>query len=300
MADEQKAPTEEQVKAANAAEEAKWQGDFDEDSLKVPYKREAPKEEEKKEEKPADESKEAKKEPKVEYEEPAPVITTQDPGDYQPQDYSFEIEVDGKTHKVESVDQAEKLADEFAEKLSAKQIMQLMTKASKMELNSDRDKATWQKDKDAYDKQVDEQNARMENVENIANGMAYLEGKKLLLAVPPELRDANWNDPEVAKNEAVAEQLELLNYYTTENKAREKAKLPPFGSIIDAFNAWKLENGDKHREQEEERRAAGEQRKAASARVAGVSSAPQTGYVPKGIAVGNPNVLRRGASVWDD
>lgn len=309
MADEQpkdNQPNTEEVQANNDALEKHWEGDFKEEDLKIPYKR-TEDDEDRKDSDPK--SKDAKEEDKSEDNEPAPsqedieepesVVTLQDPGDYQPQDYSFEIEVDGKTHKVESVEQAEKLAEDNAEKLSAKQIMQLMTKATKMELKSDRDKDDWQKQKDAYDSQVNEQTERNENVENIAKAVTYLEDKGLLLKVPDELREANWNDPEVAKNEAVAQQIELLNYFTKENNARVKAGLPPFGSIIDAFNAWKLENGDKLREQEDKRREEGEARRAASARVSGVSPANQGVYVPKGISVGRTLNFRNGAD-WED
>ncbi len=48
----------------------------------------------------------------------------------------------------------------------------------------------------------------------------------------------------------------------------------------------------------EETKAAGEARKAAGARVAGSSPAQQGSYVPKGIAVGNPNVFKRSEAIW--
>jgi hypothetical protein len=45
--------------------------------------------------------------------EPAPLVTVQDPGEYTPADYSFEVTLkDGKTVKVASAEEADKIAED--------------------------------------------------------------------------------------------------------------------------------------------------------------------------------------------
>lgn len=297
MADDKPAPTEEQVKAANAAEEAKWQGDFKEEDLAVPYKREAEEEKE--------ETKEKEAEPKVE--EPAreeaiveQVPTIEDPGDYKPADYSFEVTLkDGKTAKITTPEEAEKLAEDPDNFETPKQLMDFLNKQAKMRSSLDRDYEKWEAKHETFTKQLATETERREQIDSYVGEFNYLTGKGLLPPVAKEYADADWNDKEVATQPGVKEQIALLNYMSKENGIREKAGIKPITSIVDAFNAWQLDTG--RRQSEEDNKAAGEARKAAGARVAGVSPTAQPGIsAPKGIAVGNPNVLKRGASVWDD
>ena len=294
-------PTEEQVKAANEQEKAKWEDDFDQDQLIIPVSREETADDEAKDD-AADDDKEEKDdapvEDEAEYSEPEPVVTVEDPGEYQPKDYSFEIEIKGKTHKVETADDAEKLAEEFAEELTAKQLLTLISKGSKIDLKQERDRDEWESKKEKYDSQLAEQKAREENVANIGAEMEYLVGKGLVPAVPKEYVDADWSDPEVAKQPGVKEQIALLNYMVKENQVRAKAGIKLLTSVVDAYNSWKLDNAEKQKD--EEKRQAGEARRAAGARIAGSSPAPQTPYVPQGIAVGNPNVFKRDQAMWDN
>jgi len=298
MADDQAQPTEEQVKAANEAEFKSWDGDFKEEDLVIPYKRESS--EEKKADEPAKDEAKAD-EPVVEeevYADPEPVVTLEDPGDFTPNDYSFEIIIDGKAHKVSSVDDAEKLAQENAENLDAKQIITLMSKATRIDIKTERDKEEWQKSKDAYTKQVEAQNERQSTVDNLANEFEYLVSEGALPAVAAEYKGADWSDPEVAKQPGVKEQIELLNYMVKTNQKRAKANIKPITSVVDAFNAMQADKGRKT--EADTTKAAGEARKAAGARVASVSAAQQGSYVPKGIAVGDPNKLKRSEAIWDN
>lgn len=301
MADTPQAPTEEQlaqVKSAQDAENARWQDDFPEEDLKIPYKKEA--EEKKEEEETAEEGKETGEEEVVEtHEAPLPVVTTEDPGEYKPDDYSFEVTLkDGKTAKVSTPEEAEKLADDPDNFETPKQLMDFINKQNKMNRSLDRDFEKYESQKKEYESQVEIENERQQVVQNLTNGFEYLIAKGLMPKLDPKDAVADWSDPEVAKHDGVKEQIALISYMTKENEARQKAGIPVLGSALDAFNAWKLETGNT--KDEEEKKAAATQRKAAGARVAGVSPSQQGSYVPKGIAVGNPNVLRRGAAVWDD
>lgn len=293
---EPQAPTEEQVKAANEAEMKKWEGDFDPETLKIPYSRDdtaAKKEEDKK---PEDEDQQEVVET---YDEPTPVVTVEDPGEYTAEDYSFEVTLkDGKTHKVSTPDEADKLAEDPENFETPKQLMDFLTKSNKMQRNLDRDYDKWEGQKKEFDKQTSTQAERQQTVQSLVSGFEYLVSKGFLPKVEDKDAKADWSDPEVAKRAGVKEQIELINYMTKENAAREKAGVPILGSALDAYNAFQLDSGRK--QEEEQHRIAGETRRAAGSRVAGVSASNQAPYVPKGIAVGNPNVFKRSQNIWND
>lgn len=302
-ADEPATPTEDQVKAANAAEEAKWQGDFPEENLTIPYKREddSAKTEPKATEEPKDDVPEDEEAPTetVTYTDPEPVVTVADPGEYKPADYSFEVTLkDGKSVKVSTPEEAEKIADDPENFETPKQLMDFINKQNKMNTKLDKDKSEYDKNKAEFDTQTETEESRQANIESFTAEFKYLADKGLMPKIPKEFMDADWQDPEVAKQPGVKEQIELLDYMVKENEARMKAKVKPLTSIVDAYNAWQLDTG--RQKQEEEHKAAGEARREAGARVAGVSPSQQGSSVPKGIAVGNPNVMKRGAAVWDD
>lgn len=291
--------TEEQVNAANAAEEAKWQGDFPEENLTIPYKREDDSdsnEKSKTTEEPKDEEENTEV---VTYTDPEPVVTVSDPGEYKAADYSFEVTLkDGKTHKVSTPEDADKLAQDPDNFETPSQLLTFIRQSQKMESKLDKDKSDWEQQKAIFDTQRETEDSRQTNVDNFTAEFQYLIGKGLMPEIPKEYIDADWQDPEVAKQDGVKEQIELLNYFVKENEGRIKAKVKPLTSMVDAYNAWQLDTG--RQKEADDHKAAGVARKTAGARIAGVSATQQGSYVPKGIAVGNPNVLRRGAAVWDN
>lgn len=307
---EPQTPSEEQVKAANEAEMAKWEGDFKEEDLAVPYKREA--EDKKVDTKTAEDTDKAGEEPKEDQpvtepdDEPEPQTALEDPGEYKPADYSFEVTLaDGKTHKVSTIEEAEKLADDPENFETPKQLMDFINKQAEMKSKLDKDFEKWQEKKTTFTEQLETETQRREQINSYVGEFKYLVGKGLLPAVPKEYVDADWSDPEVAKQPGVKEQMDILNYMVKENKVRAKAGIKPLTSIVDTFNAMQADPTlkkveDTKAQEAAAKKAADDARKAAGARVAGVSPAQQGSFVPKGIAVGNPNVLRRGASVWDD
>lgn len=295
-ADDTPAPTEEQVQQSNAVEEAKWADDFSEEQLVIKSKpEEAPKDES-----PEEPKVEAKVEDEtpIEFDEPAPIVTVEDPGEYQPKDYSFEIEIKGKTHKVDTAEKAAELAEEYAEELNAKQLVSLINKGTQIGLKQDRDRERYDELKAKYDEQTAEQEGRQESIAQLASEMEYLVAKGFMPEVEGQYKDADWSDPQVASQPGVKEQIELITYMTKENDTRAKAGVRPLTSIVDAYNAWQL---DSNRVKEEQsRQAEAEARKVAGSRVAGVSASAQQPYVAKGIAVGDPNKFRGNNSVWED
>lgn len=310
------APTEDQIKAANEAEEARWAGDYKEEDLAVPYKREDTKDEKKSADKPEDtegddggnkpDDKPGDSEDVEQYSEPTPVITVEDPGDYKPADYSFEVTLkDGKTIKVTTPEEAEKLADDPDNFETPKQLMDFINKQNKMARNLERDYEKWETQKKTFTEQLETETQRRETIDTFVGEFQYLVSKGKLPAVAKEYLDADWSDPKVAEQPGVKEQIAILSYMEKENAIRAKAKVKPLTSIVDAYNAWREDEGEqekanKAKEDEEAKKAAGEARKVASSRVAGVSPASQGTYVPKGIAVGNPHVFDRGAAQWDN
>lgn len=287
--------------AANHAQGI-WQDDFTEEQLNIPYKREDNATEETKEDtgtedKPA-ETEDTQEEVVDTYTDPEPVVTVEDPGDYKPADYSFEVTLkDGKTVKVSTPEEAEKLADDPDNFETPKQLMDFINKQNKMNRNLDRDREKWEADKKKYDEQTAIDQERQQTVANMESELKYLVNKGLMPKIANEDLNADWSDPEIAKKDGVKEQIALVQYMVKENKVRAKAGVAPLKSMIDAFNAWKLETGQQ--QEADERKAAGEARKAAGARVAGVAPSAQQPYVPKGIAVGRVLPMR-GAAVWDD
>lgn len=281
-----------------SAEDAKWQPDFNEEDLTIPYKRED------KAEEPVEEVKNEEKNTEEEEEtpdtfEPVKISSVEDPGDYTPADYSFEVTLaNGKTVTISTPDEADKIAEDPENFETPKQLLDFIRRSNKMESKLDKDRDDYDKRKAAYDEYNQSQAERTETIQAMTKEFEYLVGKGQLPKVDPQYLARDWSDPEVAKQSGVKEQLALLNYMVKENEVRAKAGVRPLTSIIDTYNAWQR---DEERKQEEaERKAQVAARKQASARIAPSSPAQQGGYVPKGIAVGNPNALSRSASVWED
>lgn len=301
MADNDNQPTEEQIQEANAQEEAKWADDFTEDQLDVPYDN-TDDTDNADDSDNTDNNEEEAEEPEApveEYEEPEPAVTVENPGDYTPKDYSFKVTLaDGKTRTISTPEEADKIAEDADNFETPAQLMDFIRKSQKMENSLEKDREKYEEDKAKYDEQLKSETERRETVNAIANEFEYLESKGLLPPTPAQYKNADWSDPDVAKQPGVVEKIELLNYMVRENEARAKAGVQPLTSVIDALNAFEAD--EDRQTKETERKESGERRKAAGSRVAGVSPSRQSPYVPKGIAVGNPNILKRGAAQWDD
>ncbi len=309
-ADDKPAVTEEQIKTSNDLEKAKWEGDYKEEDLKVPYKREESDETEDEAkkapeaDKKTEEDTSSKDEPEVQYEEPAPILTVQDPGEFKPGDYSFNVILkDGKKFSVKTPEDAEKLADDPENFETPAQLMDFINKQNKMTRNLERDEEKYKEQKEQFEAQSEQENQRQEVVENVAKEIQYLIDKGELPKIDDPAIKQRWEtdpsasqDKEFIKNPGVAEQIQLVNKIAEEREARVKAGLSPNVSAIDMWREIKSSVEAK----KTENKAAGESRKAAGSRVAGVSATAQAPYVPKGISVGNPNVFKRDQAVWDD
>lgn len=226
-----------------------------------------------------------------------PTIQAVDPGEYVPVDYSFDVTIydaDGnkpRTVKVSSVEEFDALLEADSNFGNYAALAKAQRAADKMESNSERDLAKWETDKETYDTEAELTNGRLTILNNVANEMAYLAGRGDLPTITKELEEANWSDPEIASQLGVKERIEILQYIEKENAILEKAGLAQNNSPIAAWRAMQLEATKT--KAVDERKVAGEARKAAGAKVGGSQPAEATN-VPKGIAVGrvNPGGLR--------
>lgn len=223
-----------------------------------------------------------------------PVVTVEDPGEFEPKDYSFDVTVydeegkNGKTIKVSSIDEWENLLEKDSNLGTAASLLKANRLAAKMEANTERDIDAYTQKKEAYEASLEAEQTRVDTSNQWSNEIAYLASKGELPPVDSKYVDANWADPEVAKQPGVKERIELLSYMRDENAIRIAAGLAPMRSVLDAFNAFQLDQAKKNTTTRATQAA--EARKAAGARVAGTSPNPVT-VVPKGIAVGNPNAF---------
>lgn len=218
-----------------------------------------------------------------------------DPGEFTPQDRSFEVTVfdeegkNPKVRKIASVDDWEALLETEPNLGSTLQAERAMRKASKMESGLEQDKKDYDDTKKTYDTALEAEQARVDTMNSWSAEVAYLESKGLLPPVAKELQDSDWTTPENSKQPGIKERSELMDYMYSENDSRVKAGLKPMTSLLDAFNAMQ---NDKGRQQAEtDRKRQGEERKAAGSRVASSSAAPVSG-APKGISVGRGGSLR--------
>lgn len=226
--------------------------------------------------------------------------TPEDPGEFTPPDLSFEVTIfdaDGnkpKTQTIKSVEQWDELLEKEPNFGTGAALMRAQRQATKMEQGLERAQEEHSRKKQTFDdyKKKAQQNAEV--LESYAAEINYLVERGDIPEVAPEFADADWNDPEVAKQPGVKEQVELIKYKAKEDAKRIKAGLRAGGSMIDAFNAMQLDKERKAAKEAQKRSQ--EARKEAGARVAGASPQPVS-VSPKGIAVGDPSKLK-GLGTW--
>lgn len=227
----------------------------------------------------------------------APIVQVPDPGEFKPQDYSFNITIKGKPVKVASTEQAEELASDAENFDTPAQLLAFMRATQKMENGVENDKATWERSKAAYDQQQEASQAQAQQLQTIAAELNYLTQRGDLPPIADTYKNhPNWRDPLVVVQPGVRETVALLDYMAAENDRRAKAGLTSRVSVLDAYNGWKIEEAKSKASKDKD--TAGKQRKAASARVAGTSAAP-VANVPKGISVGRVGNLNNLGSNWN-
>lgn len=229
------------------------------------------------------------------------VITAEDPGEYTPKDYSFDVMVynnegkNGHLVKISSPEAWDELLEKDPNLGNASALAKGLRQAAKMETSQERDKDDYDKRKTNYDDQVKVETDRVAVTNNMAAEISYLVESNDLPEVATKYKDADWSDPEVAKQPGIKEQIELLSFMRNENNKRIKLGLKPMTSVVDAFNAYERQSNKN--KVTNDIKAAGEARKAAGAIVAAPSPSQSTS-APKGISVGRSGNLRDVGRGW--
>lgn len=228
-------------------------------------------------------------------EEQEPIVTVEDPGEFTPKDYSFQVTVfdsEGKNAKqvtIKSADQWDELLESDPNLGSAAALAKGLRLAAKMEGNTERDKAEFDAKKAEFDEASEAEKTRVAALTSMEAEINYLGENGDLPAVDAKYVNADWSDPNVAKQPGIKERIALLSFMRNENNRRTRLGLKPMTSVLDAFNAFERQNSKT--QDVTTKRLAGEQRKAAGAIVA-PSSASSSASAPKGISVGRGGSLR--------
>lgn len=251
--------------------------------------------------KPEEEEEEAPSEEPNDPEEETEVEYVADPGEYMPADYSFKVttfDEEGnkpKVHKITNSEEWNKLLELEPNFGSYAALSKAEKLVNKMENNLASDYKEWEKKKQDYEAVSTEETNRLEQITSWQNEMNYLVERGDLPKIAKKYQDADWNDPEVAKQEGIKEQIELLKFTEKENKLRKKAGLKPMSSLIDSFNAFSRKNP--RTPTAEDKKAAGQARKVAGARVSSGAALPVS-TAPKGIMVGRGGSLNDLGNDW--
>ncbi len=164
-----------------------------------------------------------------------------DPGEFKPNDYSFDIKLaDGSTVKISTPEDIEALgADvEFA---SAGDLIKTQANYTRMLTGIENDKKAYDAQKSEFDSHQETVQQQEQFISGIESGMGYLESNGSLPPVPKQYENADWSDPEVAKQPGVKERVAIINYMATENAKRDKAGVPRLMSVLDAHNSMELD-----------------------------------------------------------
>lgn len=242
----------------------------------------------------SDSNKETGKEAEADEKTPAePAIdvedeeTPEDPGEFKPNDYSFEvITTDGKKHKIKTPEDADALTDlldENPDLINARSLMEFIRKTSRMEAGIEADKKAYEAKKEEFDTVKEQQEIRDKTLISINNGMLYLQQKGMLEAVPAEYDNATTNWEEHTDIPAIKQRLDILKYMENENKSRMDVGLEPSFDVIAAYNAMQLEEMKTQKKTEESSET--KKRQAKGAKVGSTAPYSQTN-VGKGEIVG--------------
>lgn len=240
-----------------------------------------------------------------ETEQPQEFVTVEDPGEFTPANYSFDVTVydaEGnkpKTVKVNSIDEWDTLLESEPNLGSSVALSRAFRAAQKMELGADRDRQAYDKQKKEYDDAVAEQQQREIRGNTIFGEISYLIERGDLPKLTREERDVlDWNDPAVVKaHPNIAAHNDLLKYMRKENANRVKLKLAPIQSALDAFNAMQLDT--RRQSDAQKKKQDGERRQQMSSRVASGTSTPLAANTPRGIAVGRVGDLAKLGQNWN-
>lgn len=216
----------------------------------------------------------------------------EDPGDFVPADYSFEVTTtDGKTHTINSPQEAQALAaklDDDPALITASQFLHLGSKTALMEQGIVSDRKVYDEQKQAHETEANKAKVQDEQLSQWQNEISYLRQKGDLPAITDALNGADWTDPKVASQPGVKETLELFKWMEGENDKRRAAGLAPDTSVVSAHTAMQLE-AIKSQNQDEVSREKGSARSKGS--MVGGQSPHIPSNAPKDSIIGTPGTI---------
>lgn len=223
--------------------------------------------------------------PKVDT-KPAPELT--DPGEFTPKDYSFEVELaDGTKFNIKSPEDVSQLPEDASFK-SIQDHTAFINNYTQMVNGVAADKQQYEADKKTYEEQKAVADENEKFIQTVENSFSYLETKGKLPAVPAQYAEADWSDPEIAKQPGVKERVELVNYMAKENAQRESLGLPKM-SPLEAHAEMQNKALEEAQTQRNQKQA--DLRKQRGAMISG-QSAPAPGKTSSDMIVGSGRPLR--------
>jgi hypothetical protein len=242
----------------------------------------------------SDDKVEEKVEEKVEPSKPVetPQLTqpVEDPGDFTPNDYAFDIQLaDGKTIRIEKPEDIHNVpADvDFGSPVN---LMEAQANYVKMINGIENDKKQYEEKKAEYDRHQESAKEQEQRVNTWAKELEYLESQGKLSKITAEENEKNWSDPESQKSPAIKERVEIFNFMREENKVRDQYGLPKVTSLLEAKTLMDQKSAESQDSDQKNREAT--IRKAKGAMVSGGQPSSQPD-LPDDIIAGP------GGSIWD-
>lgn len=234
-----------------------------------------------------DEDAKTPSQPAPELRRPEPIP---DPGEtFAPKgDYAFDIELaDGTKVHVTKPEDIENLPAD-ADFGTPANLMKAQARLNVMTSGIETERREFEANKEKYEAQKSADADLEQRITTMTAEMSYLETKGKLPSVDPKYENADWSNPEIAKQPGVKERLELLDYRAKENQERAKLGLSPM-SVLEAHMSMQQEQADNQATDTRNKQAA--QRKAKGAMVGSSNPTPATN-IPDDMIVGEGGNVR--------
>lgn len=226
--------------------------------------------------------------PSVQAHDTQPAAKLDSPGDFQPKDYAFDVTLaDGSTIRVEKPEDIDNIPAD-ADFGTPANLAKMQAAYTKMVVGIENDKRDYDARVEAFNKQEESTKELETRIEVMVNELNYLENKGKLPKVDPKYADADWSDPEIAKQPGVKERLELLEFRAKENAERERLNLSPM-SLLEASREMAAQVAEQAETDRQQKQAA--LRKQKGAMVSGPTGMPSTS-MPDDMIVGVGGSIR--------
>lgn len=221
--------------------------------------------------------------------EPEQPKAVDDPGEFKPGDYSFDVELaDGSKIHVEKPEDIDKLPQD-ADFGTPANLLKVQGAYTRMINGLENDRRAHDESQKAYQTQQEAAAEQQKFIDTAERELAYLETQGLIPAIPVVHQAAtDWTAEGVKDQPGIKERLAIVAYMGKENAARDAAGLPRMTSMLEAHNAMQL--SQMRAERQEAAKKAAETRKARGAMVGGSAPGHQSN-VPEGMMVGSGGSL---------